>query len=109
MSADPSVYESLQLNVKADDGYLAYINGVEVARSNLPDGPISYTDFTSAGDEYDFVATFLYGRVLVPGVNSMAVEVHQDDAISSDVSFDLELIGNLASGVTDASPDDQAR
>ena len=94
--ADPAVYESLQLHVKADDGFLVYINGVEVARGNLPSGPIRYDTLAPTADEYDFVATSVSGSVLVPGANSIAAEVHQGEANSSDASFELELIGNLA-------------
>jgi hypothetical protein len=94
--ADPIGYESLLLNLKADDGYVAYVNGVEVARGNLPSGPISYDTLAPAADEYDFVASVVPDIVLVPGENSIAVEVHQGEVDSSDLSFDLELLGNLA-------------
>ena len=33
--ASPS-FDSLQLNVRYDDGFIAYLNGVEVARDNSP-------------------------------------------------------------------------
>ena len=34
--ADPSAYESLTLEVGYDDGFVAYLNGTEVARRNAP-------------------------------------------------------------------------
>jgi hypothetical protein len=33
---DPAAYGSLALNVRYDDGFVAYVNGVEVARANAP-------------------------------------------------------------------------
>jgi len=35
--ADPSAYEKVVLSVTVDDGFIAYLNGVEVGRSNVPD------------------------------------------------------------------------
>ncbi|MDP6636269.1 MAG: lamin tail domain-containing protein [Phycisphaerae bacterium] len=34
--SDPSLIESLTLKMKYDDGYIAYLNGVEIARKNAP-------------------------------------------------------------------------
>ena len=34
--ADPSIFNSLRLRMKFDDGFVAYLNGVEVARANAP-------------------------------------------------------------------------
>ena len=34
---DPSAYEKMVLSVSVDDGFIAYLNGVEVGRSNVPD------------------------------------------------------------------------
>jgi tetratricopeptide (TPR) repeat protein len=35
--ADPSAYEKVTLSVSVDDGFIAYLNGVEVGRSNVPE------------------------------------------------------------------------
>jgi hypothetical protein len=35
--ADPGAYENVVLSVSVDDGFIAYLNGVEVGRSNVPD------------------------------------------------------------------------
>jgi len=37
--ADPGAYDSLALRMKYDDGFIAYLNGVEVARRNAPITP----------------------------------------------------------------------
>ena len=36
---DPSVFNLLTLKVRYDDGFVAYINGIEVARENIPGSP----------------------------------------------------------------------
>jgi len=92
---------SLMLRLLRDDGAVVYVNGVEVFRSNLPDGPVSYNTFATVavgGPEETsvFVSAMLHPAVLVPGVNVVAVEVHQVNVTSSDLSFDLELSQDFA-------------
>jgi hypothetical protein len=48
--ADPAIAERLKLRMSYDDGFVAYLNGVEVARANAPASPVksglvSYYDF----------------------------------------------------------------
>ena len=45
------------------------------------------------GDENTFFATNLSPALLVNGTNVLAVEIHQVNLTSSDLSFDLELVG----------------
>ena len=93
--ADPSQYQSLVLNVLRDDGAVVYINGVEVARSNMPSGAIGYST-PAAGttsDETTFFSYAVSAQMLVSGRNVVAVEVHQSDATSSDLSFDFVMSG----------------
>ena len=40
---DPSELGRLRLDVRYDDGCLIYLNGVEIKRANVPEGPISET------------------------------------------------------------------
>jgi len=95
--ANPSLFSSLNLRLLRDDGAVVYLNGVEVFRSNMPAGPIGYTTLASAtiagADESTFVAAAISPSLLVAGTNVLAVEIHQSDPTSSDISFDLELTG----------------
>ncbi len=94
--ANPGLYSSLTLNVKRDDGAVIYLNGVEVRRENMPAGSISYTTTTSnTTSETTYFSSTIPPSALLAGDNVLAVEVHQTNATSSDLSFDLELIGNL--------------
>jgi hypothetical protein len=95
---NPAVFTNLTLSLLRDDGAVVYLNGREVARQNMPATAITYRTLASAGVSGAAEATFydapLAATNLVAGVNVLAVEVHQNTASSSDLSFDLRLIGN---------------
>lgn len=93
---------SLVINLLRDDGAVVYINGQEVARSNMG---CSEIDAHSAaltgvsGAEEDMYFTINLSQIpLRVGENILAVEVHQVGSTSSDVSFDLELQANVIGG-----------
>jgi len=102
--ADPAAFLSLTLRLLRDDGAVVYLNGVEVFRSNMPAGPILFTTPASVaiggGDESSYVTTALAPSTLVAGANVIAVEVHQANGTSTDLSFNLELIGSSGPTVT---------
>ena len=86
------------MNLLRDDGAVVYLNGVEVMRSNLPTGVVSYTTLatsaiTGAEESTVYVPGTSVSSLLVAGVNTIAVEIHQHAGNSSDISFDFELIG----------------
>ena len=93
--ADPTAFGSMTLRLLRDDGAVVYLNGQEVFRSNMPAGTIAYTTLASTQiwgtDETTFKSTTLSPALLRTGKNVVAVEVHQADRTSSDLSFDLEL------------------
>jgi hypothetical protein len=84
-----------RLSVLRDDGAIAYLNGVEVFRDNMPPGPVN--NLTPAvlaiagADEFTFFSTTVNSNRFVLGTNILAVEVHQSSTTSSDVSFDADL------------------
>lgn len=93
--ASPSAYTSFTLGLLRDDGAVVYLNGVEVVRSNMPTGTITYTTTSTAnisGAAEDVYNNFtLSPAQFVSGTNVIAVEVHQFSATSADFSFDLKL------------------
>ncbi|MEY2784457.1 MAG: hypothetical protein RL277_661 [Planctomycetota bacterium] len=97
--ANPALYTDLEALLRIDDGMVLYLNGVEVARRNLPTGAV--TDSTPALTAVNGAAESALTPFSVPlsllqaGSNLLAVEVHQVNATSSDISFDLELRGSL--------------
>ena len=95
---DAATFQSLIINILRDDGAVVYLNGQEIARTNMPAGAITYTTTASVaiGDSAeDTFNELLYEATdLAEGANVLAVEIHQANITSSDISFDLELIGS---------------
>jgi hypothetical protein len=95
---DVGIYSNLTVRMVRDDGAIVYINGVEVFRSNMPTGAVTYA--TQAQSSIDGANEFLLAQrvvpagVLVNGRNVIAVEVHQAEGGSDDMSFDLQLIAH---------------
>jgi hypothetical protein len=99
--ATPAQFVALRMRLLRDDAGVVYVNGGEVFRSpNLPAFPtaINYLTRASSTGENTIDSATLSASGLIPGNNVIAVEIHQESITSSDVSFDLELIGNLAPG-----------
>ncbi len=94
--ADPLIFDSLLIRLRRDDGAVVYLNGVEVFRSNMPEGTVSYTTLSdgTTDSETAFYPEEIGPEELLAGDNVVAVEVHQAALDSSDLSFELELIGN---------------
>jgi hypothetical protein len=80
-----------------DDGGVVYLNGTEIFRTaNLPAAPtaITYATVTGSPNGENTIDTGSVGvGTLRAGANVLAVEIHQQSATSSDVSFDFELVG----------------
>ncbi len=84
----------LDLWLKADDGAAVYLNGTEILRDNLPDGPLDETTQASTwrgGPDEDFIEHLVPASALVAGENVLAVEVHNVWAGNGDLGFDLKL------------------
>ena len=98
---------NLTVRLLRDDGGVVFLNGVEVFRSNLPAGPVMSQTLAVAAiggpqETTEFVSADVTAAVLHEGTNVVAVEIHQVNATSSDLSFDLELLAN-AGGVPPVS------
>ena len=85
----------LRLDILRDDGAVVYLNGTEIARSNMPSGTInsSTTASSAVSKEYEdkYYKYFISSEYLSGGTNTIAVEIHQQSKTSSDVSFNLRL------------------
>jgi len=103
-----AAFNALTLRLMRDDGAVVYINGVEVWRTNMPTGTISSSTLASVAiggaDESAFVQTTLSPSLLVNGANVLAVELHQSGGTSTDISFDLQLIGSDGSASVTRGP-----
>ncbi len=100
---DPTAFGNFTLNVYRDDGIAVYVNGVEVYRSNMPAGALAHGTLASAAapDDGNTIQTAsIPSSAFVAGTNTIAVELHQNGATSSDLTFDMELIGVPNTSVT---------
>ena len=83
------------MNVLADDHFIVYLNGVKVF-SDMTNAVITFATYETPAIGHDgtlYVSTNLPASALMAGTNLLAVEIHQDVATSSDISFDLMLWG----------------
>jgi len=103
--ADPSAFSSLTLRVKYDDGFVAYLNGTEVARRNAPAVP-SWNSTASTSRPAASVLAFedidLTPQLglLVTGSNVLAFHGLNFSANDSDFGIYAELAENKVLGLT---------
>ncbi len=86
----------LNMTMMRDDGIIIYLNGAEILREYMPAGQVDYSTSASvtvgSADQTNLLArTASITNLLRLGSNTVAVEVHQCNAASSDLYFDLSL------------------
>jgi hypothetical protein len=95
-----ALYTNVTISLLRDDGAVVYLNGREVIRNNLPAGAINYRTLASANvsgaGESAFSTFTIAATNLVSGSNVLAVEIHQVQTNSTDISFDLQLAASGA-------------
>ncbi|MFN5784399.1 MAG: lamin tail domain-containing protein [Flavobacteriia bacterium] len=84
------------LDIDYDDGFVAYLNGEEIARSGLLGTPPAWNELASDHEatvyqggqltSIEIDTTVLFGA-LTNGVNCLAIEVHNNSTTSSDLSL----------------------
>ena len=93
--AEIAEVQSLALRIRYDDGYVAYLNGDEVARGGMAAGTVNYDTLANvnggSGAAYETVNLNGHIGKLAQGLNVLAVEIHQISGTSSDIRMDLEL------------------
>lgn len=104
---DPSVFSSLLLRMRYDDGFIAYLNGVEVARANAPIFPDWNSAAVAPRSDAEAIEPVEWNitsalALLVPGDNVLAIHGLNVAANDSDFLISPEL---LANSVT-ATPED---
>jgi hypothetical protein len=99
-----NTYANLTFNIIRDDGFVLYVNGTEVYRNNMPSGAVGHSTLANVtvggSNETTPVSFSICPSAFVEGNNTIAVEMHQDAVTSSDISFNLELVGNILSAGT---------
>lgn len=94
-----TVYDRLQLQARYDDGFVAYLNGAEVARSDnirrqLPPQNAQARSHT-AREAFEVFDLSQHRNLLREGTNILAVQVINVSAGSNDLLMDLRLFGGI--------------
>ncbi|MBO9611085.1 MAG: metallophosphoesterase [Dyadobacter sp.] len=95
-SQNMTYHKSVIINYKRDDGVVIYINGKALTPGdpNINPTAVTYSTFaTNATPEYAWQTIVVPndGSFFRPGQNTIAVELHQTSATSSDLHFDMDI------------------
>lgn len=86
---NPDRISQLIFRIDFDDGFVAYLNGQEIARTNLNGNPPEFSSLAAssheAGEPVEYDLTSRQG-LLRPGTNVLAIQVHNRELESSDLS-----------------------
>jgi hypothetical protein len=100
---DPSQVTALLFTIDFDDGYILYLNGVEVDSRYAPDPPAYNEPATTSNHEAccdsctpEPIDLSSHIADLVPGENVLAIQVHNTSLSSSDFLFTPQLSGVFA-------------
>lgn len=103
------------LDIDYDDGFVAYLNGIEIARSGLIGSPPSWDELSSDHEallpQGGAISSFeinqgVFQTALLAGNNVLAIEIHNTDPSSSDLTgkpyltFGYDVPGIFSSGIT---------
>jgi len=95
---DPSSFINFTFNIERDDAFVLYVNGIEVGRNNMLAGLPLHESYAASVVNDSIITIIVPNTTFSPTFNVIAVEIHQANAGSSEISFDLELIGNVTPG-----------
>ncbi len=101
--ADPTEIQWVVLRIDYKDGFVAYLNGYEVARRNLggnPGAPVPFAALAAshprfATEEIDLTP---FRGFLRPGPNLLALQVHRSSPFDSGIAAVPELLANFTRG-----------
>ncbi|MFN3404798.1 MAG: CotH kinase family protein [Cytophagaceae bacterium] len=94
--ADSAAIQAMILHMDYDDGFVAYLNGVEIARSNINGNPPAWNatapvdreaQMYSGGTPEGFpISSSVFKPLLRNGANVLAIQIHNHSSSSSDLS-----------------------
>ncbi len=98
LSSEASQWASLVLRVRYDDGFVAYLNGVEVARDNAPellpyDAMATHAHDDSVAVKFSEFSLTESMNAVHPGENILAIHALNHESSSTDFLFSAEIIG----------------
>jgi lysophospholipase L1-like esterase len=87
---------SLNFRLARADGAAVWLNGQELFRTNLPSGPLTYTNLALSAmpifTSHVYYPTNIAITNSLKGTNQVAVELHQASVTNAAAGFDMELI-----------------
>jgi lysophospholipase L1-like esterase len=99
--ASNMIVTNLDLRLARADGAAVWLNGQEILRTNMPSGPITFTNLALT-TMTNFTSHIFYSASvpvtnLNTGTNTLAVEIHLASVTNATMGFDMELLasGNL--------------
>ena len=94
LNGTPTSNDVFTLNYQVDDGFIIWVNGQDAGRVNMPGGNVAYNSFstTYAADQPLTGTIELSPLLFKNGENTIAVEVHNNSATSSDLFWTCELM-----------------
>ena len=105
---NPAIFDHLELRMKCDDGFVAFLNGLVLASANSPTSPqwnsaarAQHIANVSTFDIYDVTSKKSY---LVAGRNILAIQGLNDSLASPGMLIVPELHGGTISGATTNQP-----
>ncbi|MCZ7634865.1 MAG: CotH kinase family protein [Verrucomicrobia bacterium] len=106
--SDPAAFQRLQLRMKFDDGFVAFLNGTRVAAANAPT-PLQWNSAATISREANPAAYTLYDvseglSALRSGPNVLAIQGLNDNVDSSDMIIVPELYGGKVLPPTTREP-----
>ncbi|MGO0577068.1 fibrinogen-like YCDxxxxGGGW domain-containing protein [Ornithinimicrobium panacihumi] len=104
--SDPGEYGTVDLTLLGNDGAVVWLNGTEVARVNLPTGPITSTTLATAAPPASAppVTISVPAALLTEGDNVLAAQTHLNYRSTPNVLFDLSLVGTEGPAVAPDPP-----
>lgn len=111
VSADPGAFNFMTLNVRYDDGFVAYLNGVEVARASFNGDPAWDSAASSNHDDsaavvFEGFDVSAYAGLLHQGQNLLAIQAMNSSTTSSDFLISVELAaGEVSTGDASGQPE----
>jgi hypothetical protein len=106
ISDDPCDYETMTLAIRYDDGFVAYLNGVEIARASFTGTPQwnSQADSSREAEGLESFDISAYRDLLQPGENLLAIQGLNASSTSSDFLIGAELVAATQSGAGAGPP-----
>ena len=94
---NPDNFDSMTLNIRYDDGFIAYINGTEVVRRNFDGVPAPDSSANAEHDdveavEFESIDCSAFLNTLLQGSNLLAIHGLNSSIISPDFLISAELV-----------------